>query len=137
MWRSAREGLSEDALFSAQEELENLAYTRFVIDSGLSGDFLDLVAALTPCVLGYGEIGSWLAASSRKDNPYARWIATYAGEEYQSLCVSVGRLIDHATEARLGKSPLVIPRWDALIRKFRIATLLEAGFWAMGLRGAP
>ena len=25
------------------------------------------------------------------------WIATYAGEEYQSLCNSIGRLIDEAT----------------------------------------
>ena len=133
----SREGLTEDALFHAEEELENLAYTRFVIDAGVSGDFLDLIAALAPCVLGYGEIGARLARATRPANPYAEWIATYACEEYQSLCNSIGRLIDEATALRLGASPSTIPRWATLSRRFETATRLEASFWAMGLRGAP
>jgi thiaminase/transcriptional activator TenA len=131
----AREGLSEHALFAAEEELENLAYTRFVIDAGVSGDFLDLMAALAPCVLGYGEIGARLGASASAANPYGEWIAAYASDEYQALCHSVGELIDVAVAARLGSAPTENPRWPALLRKFRTATRLEAGFWDMGLRG--
>ena len=56
----AAEGISEEALFSAEEAPQNLAYTRYVLDAGHSGDFLDLLAALAPCVLGYGEIGARL-----------------------------------------------------------------------------
>ena len=52
------------------------------LDAGHSGDFLDLMAALAPCVLGYGEIGARLADAAG-DTPYADWIATYAGAEYQ------------------------------------------------------
>ena len=131
----AREGISEKALFTAEEDLENLAYTRFVIDAGLSGDFLDLMAALAPCVLGYGEIGMRLGASAGPDYPYGEWIRTYAGEDNQSLCRSVGALIDGAATARLGPAPAESPRWPGLSRRFRRATRLEVGFWDMGLRG--
>ena len=44
---------------TAEEALGNLAYTRYVLEAGFSGDFLDLMAALAPCVLGYGEIGGY------------------------------------------------------------------------------
>ncbi|MEM9098533.1 MAG: thiaminase II, partial [Pseudomonadota bacterium] len=38
----AREGITEEDLFNATEAQPNLAYTRYVMDAGLSGDFLDL-----------------------------------------------------------------------------------------------
>lgn len=129
----AAAGIPEAALLAAEEELENLAYTRFVLDAGLSGDFLDLLAALTPCVLGYGEIGAWLkqAAAART---YAGWIDSYAADEFQAVCHSVGRLIEQAAAARLGAVPEATPRWAPLCRTFRTATRLEAAFWGMGLR---
>ena len=37
----AEEGISEEQLFGAEEMQANLAYTRFVMDAGFSGDFLD------------------------------------------------------------------------------------------------
>lgn len=129
-------GIAEEALFRAEEAAENLAYTRFVIDAGVSGDFLDLMAALAPCVLGYGEIGARLGREATSD-AYADWIGTYAGDEYQSVCRSVGALIDSAAAARIGNEPNISPRWSALCRRFRTATRLEVGFWDMGLRGHP
>src|SRR5690606_3487253 len=57
----AAEEISEADLEATPEEPANLAYTRYVLESGYSGDFLDLMAALAPCVLGYGEIGLRLA----------------------------------------------------------------------------
>ena len=50
-------GITKDQLEVANEENENIAYTRYVLELGYSGDFLDLLSALAPCVLGYGEIG--------------------------------------------------------------------------------
>ncbi|SEK55074.1 hypothetical protein SAMN04488526_0860 [Jannaschia helgolandensis] len=38
------EGISEAELFAAREASQNLAYTRYVLDAGHSGDFLDLMA---------------------------------------------------------------------------------------------
>jgi thiaminase/transcriptional activator TenA len=130
----AAAGIAEKTLLAAEEEVENLAYTRFVLDAGLSGDFLDLLAALAPCVLGYGEIGAWLGDAAT-DKTYADWIDSYAASDYQALCRSVGRLIDRAAGARLGAAPDASPRWADLCRTFRTATRLEVAFWDMGLRG--
>lgn len=128
-------GISEEQLYSAEEAFENLAYTRYVMDAGLSGDFLDMMAALAPCVFGYGEIGNTLKQSAAADTPYQDWIDTYSGFEYQEVCTSVGGMIDNAVAARLGDAPENNPRWAKLCERFRMATQLEVGFWDMGLRG--
>jgi thiaminase/transcriptional activator TenA len=130
----AAAGIDEEALFSATEAVENIAYTRFVIDAGLQGDFLDMMAALAPCVLGYGEIGLRLAACHAQNTPYADWIETYSGEEYQGVCFSVGTMIDAAVKRRVGELQ-VSPRAGVLQSRFSTATRLETGFWQMGLDG--
>lgn len=132
----AAEGISEDHLFNAAEEFENLAYTRYVMDAGLQGDFLDLMAALAPCVFGYGEIGERLFMGMATDTPYRAWIDTYAGSEYQDVCKTVGLMLDNAVARRLGTDPEASPRWSVLQDRFTKATALEVGFWDMGLRGA-
>ena len=128
-------GISEEQLYSAEEAFENLAYTRYVTDAGLSGDFLDMMAALAPCVFGYGEIGNMLKQSAADNTPYQDWIDTYSGPEYQEVCANVGAMIDNAVAARLGEAPQENPRWGKLNERFRTATQLEVGFWDMGLRG--
>ncbi|MEI4234668.1 thiaminase II [Roseovarius sp. D22-M7] len=129
----ADEGLSEADLFNAEEHPANLAYTRYVLDAGHSGDLLDLLGALAPCVMGYGEIGTRLARDMTPDHPYADWIGTYAGEDYQQVCRDVGALFDRAVARRLGYNPERTPGFDRLRRRFIIATRLEVGFWDMGL----
>ena len=131
----AEVGLSEEDLHGAEEHPANLAYTRYVLDAGHSGDFLDLMAALAPCVLGYGEIGARLVPGLREDHPYRGWIATYGGEAYQGLCHDVGALIDAAAARRLGDAAEASPRWERLSGRFRTATRLEQAFWQMGLSG--
>ena len=128
----AAAGIDEATLFSATEETANLAYTRYVLDAGHSGDFLDLMAALAPCVLGYGEIGARLVAAGH-DAAYADWIETYGGDDYQQVCRDVGSLIDNAVLRRLGEQPTKSPRWGGLCKHFATATRLETGFWQMGL----
>ena len=130
----AAEGIPETQLFAASEAPQNIAYTRYVLDAGHSGDFLDLMAALAPCVLGYGEIGVRLAKEAG-ETPFADWIATYAGEDYQRPCRDVGALIDTAVARRLGPAPRESPRWPRLRDRFETATRLEIGFWSMGLAG--
>lgn len=131
----AEAGISERALEQAAEERENLAYTRYVIESGLTGDFLDLVAALAPCALGYGEIGLRLAREASPDTPYRAWIDTYSSPDYLDVCGRVASLLEQAAGDRLGADPASVPRWRHLSRRFRTATELEIGFWDMGLRG--
>ena len=128
----ARHCIDRAALEATPEAPANLAYTRFVLEAGYSGDFLDLMAALAPCVLGYGEIGARLAGSG---GPYAAWCDTYGGPDYQSLCRDVGALIDAALASRLGAHWPALPRAGALSARFRTATRLEVGFWDMALSG--
>jgi thiaminase (transcriptional activator TenA) len=130
-----RAGIDPEALAATEEAPENLAYTRYVLEAGYTGDFLDLLAALAPCVLGYGEIGAALAATAG-ETPYREWIDAYAGDEYQAMCRNVGALIDGAAARRLGPDFAAAPRWRQLATRFRTATRLEAGFWDMGLKGA-
>ena len=132
----AAQGIDEATLFAAVEEFENLAYTRYVMDAGLQGDFLDLMAALAPCCFGYGEIGTRLAQSAAPDTPYRDWINTYGDAEYQSVMAKVGQMMDGAIARRLGPDPTASVRWPHLQARFTTATRLEIAFWDMGLRGA-
>lgn len=129
----AEAGIDEQALYAAAEEDENLAYTRYVMDTGLQGDFLDMMAALAPCVMGYGEVGKRLKAEAAADTPYQDWIDTYAGDDYQGLCETVGRMIDSAVARRVGNLASS-PRATNLQARFTKATELEVNFWQMGLR---
>ena len=130
----ARYGIDEQALFDAVEAPENLAYTRYVLDAGFSGDLVDLLAALAPCIFGYGEIGVRLAKHTANDNPYTEWIETYASDTYQQVCTEVGELIDAALARRIGTDFTDSPRWERLTERFTTASRLEAGFWSMALR---
>lgn len=132
----AREGIDKAALIATEEAPENLAYTRYVLEAGYSGDYLELLAALAPCVLGYGEIGARLAREAG-ETPYREWIDTYAGGGYQAVCRDVGALIDGAVERRLGPGFATLPRAGRLAERFATATRLEIGFWDMGLRREP
>jgi thiaminase (transcriptional activator TenA) len=129
----AEAGIPEAELAEAEEAPENMAYTRYVLEAGFSGDLLDLLAALAPCVLGYGEIGARLARGASSD-AYSGWIGTYGGGEYQALCRDVGALIDGALARRLGPDLAATPRWGRLCGRFSDATRLEVGFWDMGMR---
>ena len=128
----AASGISRDELESAAELPANLAYTRYVLDAGFSGDFLDLLAALAPCVLGYGEIGARLGHEATAET-YSDWIGTYSGTAYQEVCASVGQLIEQAVGRRIGSDPHASPRWAQLQMRFSTATRLEVDFWEMGL----
>jgi len=126
-----RWGRSPADLEGAGEARATIAYTRFVLDTGMRGDLLDLMTALSPCVIGYAEIGATLAASAggrAADNPYREWIAEYAGEAYQTLAADA-----RAELQRLADAGLTEARYPRLREIFRQATKLEADFWQMGL----
>ena len=131
----AAAGIGEEVLFAAKEEVANLAYTRYVMDSGLQGDFLDLIAALAPCCFGYGEIGYRLARTSAPNTLYREWITTYSSDDYQQAMTSVGQMFDAAVLRRLGPDFQNTPRWACLQTRFTTATELEIGFWDMGMLG--
>ena len=126
---SQRYGVSQTDLENAREARENLAYTRYVLDKGVAGDLLDLYIALTPCVVGYAEIGLRLSLeyeSELPNNPYRDWIEMYSSEEYQALAI---KSISHLE--RIGRERGGNARIEQLTETFRESTLLEEGFWSV------
>lgn len=128
---SAEWGASEADLTQATEARATIAYTRFVLDAGMQGDLLDLMTALSPCVIGYAEIGAALAGTPRglaADNPYRGWVAEYSGEQYRAVAEDARAALD-----KLGAGLMTEARYPRLLQIFRQATRLEADFWQMGL----
>lgn len=124
-------GIDRVAMERAPEDAACLAYTRYVLETGLRGDLLDLQVALSPCVVGYGEIGRRLEAdpATRRDgNPYEAWIDMYAGDEYQQVASDAVAQLDRLYARRGGEA-----RYPRLLEIFRDATRLETDFWQMGL----
>ncbi len=124
-------GLTEDDLAGAPEATATMAYTRYVLEKGASGDLLDLYVALAPCIVGNAEIGTWLRAdpdTRTEGNAYAAWIDMYAGADYQEVARGAVEQLDRLERSRAGPG-----RFDALARTFRQATRLEIAFWDMGL----
>ena len=123
-------GLSPEDIEAAPEARATMAYTRFVLDTGLRGDLLDLHVALAPCVIGYAEIGKALSElpNRREDNPYSVWIDEYSGDDYQEIAAASAANLD-----RLAEMSLTEARFPRLAGIFERATRLEADFWQMGL----
>ena len=125
-------GLSADDLEQAPPAVEMLAYTRYVLDAGMRGDLLALKVALAPCVIGYADIATRLAAQPgalAATNPYSVWIAEYAGAAYQDIAAKALTQLDSLAD--LYATPA---REQDLIAIFKEATRLEAEFWEMGWR---
>ena len=127
----ARWGLSPEHLEAAPELQATVAYTRFVLDCGMSGDLLDLHVALTPCVIGYAEIAKTLVASIKQpltNHPYREWIGEYAGDAYQGVAQGARELL-----TRLAAKSMTAERFPELCVIFAKASRLEADFWQMAL----
>ena len=125
-------GLSAGDLEQAPPAVEMLAYTRYVLDTGMRGDLLALNVALAPCVIGYAEIATRLAARGdalAATNPYRVWIAEYAGAPYQEVAAKARTQLD-----RLADLYATPTREAELIAIFKEATRLEADFWEMAWR---
>jgi len=123
-------GLSEAQMEATPEARETMAYTRYVLERGMAGDLLDLRVALSPCLLGYAEIGRTIG-SVPASNPYRAWVEAYASQDFQALAAREVAVLDDLMERRGGPG-----RFAGLSATFGAATRLEADFWQMGLNAA-
>lgn len=126
---TARWGITEEELDAAAEKQTTVAYTRYVLDTGMSGDLLDMHVALSPCSIGYAEIGAALDAG--EEHPYGEWIAEYSGTEFQTAARAATERLDALTAGSV-----TAERFDSLVEIFRAATRLEAAFWQQALDSA-
>lgn len=128
-------GICQQSLGVTPHELEHetmesaatLAYTRFVLDTARSSDSLDLLVAVSPCMVGYAQIGLWLAQNRKEgiDKDYAAWIEAYSGQDFQAVVRRAMRLV----EAKAAKDPPSPQRLRKLQTTWNAACRLEAGMW--------
>jgi len=88
-------GITDDELEAEQPARQTRAYTDFLLRIAATGDFAELAAALLPCMWGYAEIGQRLAERRRAPDPrYARWVETYASDEFAAQAAWCRELVD-------------------------------------------
>ncbi|WP_094751913.1 TenA family protein [Psychromonas sp. CD1] len=125
-------GLSELDLEVQDEEVGTIAYTRYVLDIGMSGDVVQLYTALAPCFIGYAEIGRLLLKDENtilEGNPYASWITLYSGDELQQSTLENLQYLDML----LADIDLHSQQGQKLLDVFRSATRMEVAFWEQSL----
>lgn len=129
-------GIDEAALAQLPEAAATTAYTSYVHERGMQGNLLDLHVAVSPCIVGYAEVATWLAVqpfTKRERNPYRDWIDMYASEDYQKAAHAEAAQIDRLYQAEAAGAP----RFAELANTFAQATRLEIAFWNMGLNRLP
>ncbi len=125
-------GLTESDMEAEDEDSGTVAYTRYVLDTGMKGDIVDLYTALAPCSIGYAEIGRNLSVGENtrlQGNPFIDWITLYAGEKFQQSAAQGTVHID----TLLAEIDLDSQRGKNLIKIFRTATRMEIAFWQQSL----
>jgi thiaminase/transcriptional activator TenA len=119
-------GLGADDVSATPLAPTNLAYTSYLLAVAYAAPFHEAVAALLPCYWIYWEVGKELERAGSPEPLYARWIGTYASEEFGSLVRAVLDVTDR-TAAGLPRAAL-----DAMRRHFVTASRYEWMFWEMG-----
>ena len=121
--------IDEKSIHEQKESPACVAYTRYVLDCGLSGDLTQLYAAVIPCFLGYAKVADYITLNnlSVANNPYQSWIDMYSSKEYQEAA-------NDATEFFEGLCKDLSKKQMGKIQDiFTTATRMEISFWQMGL----
>lgn len=105
------------------------AYTSYLLATVYGGSFAEGLAAVLPCYWIYARVGERLLAASSPDPLYARWIAAYGDESFQSVVRRVLALAD-----RVGEELSPAERGRA-VRHFATTARYEWMFWDAAWRG--
>ena len=105
-----------------------LAYTSYLLATAYSGSFAEALGALLPCYWIYWEVGKTLLATGSAHPLYARWIATYGGEEYGQIVRDVLALTERVGEG------LSASERRAVTERFNLASRYEWMFWDSALK---
>ncbi len=123
---AAELGIAGEALEAERMAPATRGYTDFLLRTAAVGDYLELVAALLPCMWGFGEVGERLAARGRPADPrYAKWIDMYASPEFGALSAWCRGLVDGLAA---GLPEAALARAEAA---FVTSSRYELAFWEM------
>ncbi|MFE2728441.1 thiaminase II [Kitasatospora sp. NPDC059327] len=105
------------------------AYTSYLLATVYGGSFAEAVGAVLPCYWIYARVGDRLLAEGSPDPLYAKWIATYGDEAFQSVVRRVLALTD-----RLGEEISPAER-RRVVEHFTTTSRYEWMFWDAAWRG--
>ncbi|HEA7842008.1 TPA: thiaminase II [Campylobacter coli] len=125
-------GIDADKLNVKDESLTNIAYTRYMLSVGESGDFLDMLVALSACAIGYGYIGTEiykrLGKEKLQNHPYKEWILTYSSDEFQNEIKEFEDFLNSYTQK------ISQEKFENLSEIFYNVVRLESAFWEHALQ---
>ena len=117
-------GIPLKSLNNIKVEEANSAYTNHVLNVGKNGNNLDIFSCLSPCIIGYGEIGFKIAKiKSWKKSKYSSWIKMYSSKEYQQIARENIDYLDSLFKKNKKKN------LTKLKKNFKKSTILERKFW--------
>ena len=112
------------SLNNIKVERANSAYTDHVLNVGKNGNNLDIFSSLSPCIIGYGEIGFKLSKIKNwKKSKYSSWIKMYSSKEYQQVARDNIDYLDILFKNNKNKNI------TKLKSNFKKSTILERNFW--------
>lgn len=121
-------GATSRTLEDAEPSPTCAAYCNFLLATAAVGGYAELTAAILPCFWIYREVGLAIAARAAPDNPYRRWIDTYADEGFGE---ATRQVIDITDAAWLRASPDDAAAMD---RAFDRSAHYEWMFWDSAYR---
>ena len=121
-------GLAEREVAATPMAPTNVAYTSYLLAVAYGRPFHEALAALLPCYWIYWEVGKELERAGSRDPLFARWIATYASEEFGTV---VRAVLDMTDQLAAGLPATERERMHA---HFLTTSRYEWMFWDMGWR---
>jgi len=113
-----------NSLNNIKVEKANSAYTDHVLSVGKNGNNLDIFSCLSPCIVGYGEIGFKLSKIKNwEKSKYSSWIKMYSSKEYQEVAKDNIDYLDILFKKNKNKN------LNKLKKNFKKSTILERNFW--------
>tara|TARA_B110000971_G_scaffold10584_1_gene10102 strand:- start:184 stop:846 length:663 start_codon:yes stop_codon:yes gene_type:complete len=112
------------SLANIKVEKANSAYTEHVLNVGKVGGNFDIFSSLSPCIIGYGEIGFKLSKIENwKKSKYRSWIKMYSSKEYQEIAKDNIDYLDILFKNNKDKNLTMLKK------NFKRSTILERDFW--------
>lgn len=121
-------GLSPAEVAATPLAPTTVAYSSYLLATAHGGSFAEGMGAVLPCYWIYREVGQELLRRGSPDPLYARWIATYGGEEFDAVVCEALAIMD-AAGADIGADELA--RVEA---HFLATSRYEWLFWDAGWR---
>jgi thiaminase/transcriptional activator TenA len=121
-------GLGPDAVRGTPLAPTNVAYTSYLLATAYGAPFHESLAALLPCYWIYWEVGRALEKTGSPDPLYARWIGTYAADEFAAVVRAVIDATDTVAARVTGEAR------QAMRTRFVTTSRYEWMFWDMGWR---